>query len=247
MSYVKLAQMRRSLVVVLCIWLLLQTTAHAAPLPQDCGGVTVISPASGDAVRGRISITGSAFIPQFQFYKVEMAAGASPPDSAFRNLAGDVHRNAVQSGVLDSWDTTGVPDGTYSLRLTVVDQRGNFPCPPMTVRIVVSNRAPANTPTPEITDTPTPGATGSPSPQVTGAATRPVAPTIALPASAARSTDTVTATTSVSGTLGTARQLLNLDFLPEVGVACVLGAVTMGAVFALFGVFSIARWVMDQI
>ena len=126
-SYVKLAQMRRAFFVALLALLLLQTYVDAAPLAQDCGAVTISSPASGDAVRGRISIAGSAFIPQFQFYKVEMAAGASPPDSAFRNLAGDVHRNAVQSGVLDTWDTTSVPDGTYSLRLTVVDQRGNFP------------------------------------------------------------------------------------------------------------------------
>src|SRR5438105_9433840 len=178
--------MRRSLFVVFLLWTLLQASAYAAPIAQDCGGVTISSPASGDAVRGRIGITGSAVIPQFQFYKVEMAAGASPADAAFRNLSGDVHRNAVRSGVLETWDTAGVPDGTYSLRLTVVDQRGNFPCPPVTVRIVVSNVAPTNTPTPEITDTPTPGATGSPSPQATGGTNQPVAPTVALPTSAAR-------------------------------------------------------------
>src|SRR5436190_1218591 len=83
---------------------------------------------------------------------------------------------------------------------------------------------------------PTPGPTGSPSPQATGGTNQPVAPTVALPTSAARGTDTISSTTSISSTLGTARQGLNFDFLPGVGVACVLGGITMGAVFALFGV-----------
>jgi len=247
-SCVKLARMKRVLVLVCFLFVQFDTLALGAPLQEDCSGVVISSPSSGDAVRGRISIVGSAFIPQFQFYKVELAAGAAAPDSAFRNLAGDVHRSAVQSGVLEGWDTTGVPDGTYSLRLTVVDIRGNFPCTPATVRVVVANRAPTNTPTPSATDTPTPSATGSPSPQASSAATRPAAPTIDLPTSAARSTDAITTTTGVSTTnTSGARNLLNLDYLPSMGQACVLGALISAAVFVLYAVFAVARWVIDNV
>ena len=239
--------MRRAFIIGLVLFCQVHAVAFAEPLAQECSGVVVSSPSSGDAVRGRINITGSAAIPQFQFYKVEVAPGASPPDSAFRNLAADVHRTAVQGGVLDAWDTTGAPDGTYAIRLTVVDQRGNFPCPPVTVRIVVANRAPTNTPTPSTTDTPTATPVGTPSPQATGAPTLPAAPTIALPTSSARGTDTITATTGVSSTASSSRQILNLDLLPGIGQACVLGAITMAAVFMLFGVLNLARWVLDQI
>ncbi len=242
--------MKRVLVLAAFLFLQFNTLAYGAPLLQDCGNVVISSPSSGDAVRGRVSITGSAVIPQFQFYKIEVAAGAAAPDSAFRNLAPDVHRNTVQAGVLDGWDTTAVPDGTYSLRLTVVDMRGNFPCPPVTVRVVVSNRAPTNTPTPDATPTesPTAAPSGSPSPQASSAATRPAVPTIAVPTSAARSTDVITSTTSVStSNTSSTRNLLNLDFLPGVGQACVLGALVSAAVFGLFGVFAAARWVIDNV
>ncbi len=239
--------MRRLFVVAVFLLVQIDAVAFAEPLTQDCSGVVVSSPAAGDAVRGRINITGSASIPLFQFYKIELASGASPPDSAFRNLAPDVQRNAIKSGVLGAWDTTSVPDGTYALRLTVVDQRGNFPCPPVTIRVVVANSAPATTPTANVTDTPTVPPAGSPSPQATGAPTQPAAPTIALPTSAARGTDVITSTGTISTTTGSTRQILNLDFLPAVGQACVLGALVMAAVFVLFGILNLARWVLDQI
>ncbi|MCA1553898.1 MAG: hypothetical protein LC737_05925, partial [Chloroflexi bacterium] len=168
--------MKRALLNVF-VWLLcLDSVAFAASLLQDCSGVSITSPRpSGDPVRGRVSVTGSANIPNFQFYKVEFAPGAVPQDAAFRNLASDVHRSPVPSGQLEIFDTTRVSDGSYSLRLTVVDNRGNFPCPPVTVGpIIVFNRAPLDTPTPEptATDTPTPQPSVSPSPAPSGAATR---------------------------------------------------------------------------
>src|ERR687885_1609817 len=147
--------MRRLFVLMCALCLQASSLAQAAPLQQDCSGVAITSPrASGDPVRGRVNISGSAAIANFQFYKVEYAPGANPPDSSYRNIAPDVHRTAVSSGLLETWDTTGIPDGPYSLRLTVVDIRGNFPCPPVTVRpIIVANRAPIASPTSAIIPT----------------------------------------------------------------------------------------------
>src|SRR5262249_14251223 len=143
--------MQRLLLILQLLGLLCLQTApvlFASPLQQDCSGVVITSPrSSGDPVRGRVSITGSATIPNFQFYKIEFALGDNPPDSAVR-VIGDTHNNPVVNGQLEAWDTTSVPDGRYTIKLTVVDIRGNFPCPPFVVRpVIIGNRAPTAIPT----------------------------------------------------------------------------------------------------
>ena len=65
----------------------------------------------------------------------------------------------VIDGRLETWDTTQVPDGTYSLRLRVVRKDGNYE--EFYVRqISVVNAQPTETPT----ATPTPKATPTPLP-----------------------------------------------------------------------------------
>ncbi|MEP7200292.1 MAG: hypothetical protein ABI874_10765 [Chloroflexota bacterium] len=235
--------MRRVFIVVCLLALHASASAHAAPLQQDCSGVAITSPReSGDPVRGRVNLSGSAFIPQFQFYKVEFAAGNNPADTSFRNMAADVHRSSVQSGLLDVWDTTGLSDGPYTLRLTVVDIRGNFPCPPIVVHsIIVANRAPTPTATAALIATPTvdPNApTPGPSP------TRPSVPTIVLPTITARTTVTPT---PVANDNSAPRASAGISLLPDAIEGLAWGVCGMVALLVIAGVYIAVRAILDRI
>lgn len=107
------------------------------PRPAACpnGDVQILSPGMDETVAGQISIIGSARNERFQFYKVEFSVGDQPGDW---RVVGDLHRQAVSEGVLETLNTAALPNGTCWLQLTVVDQSGNFP-PPCRVRIVVRN------------------------------------------------------------------------------------------------------------
>jgi len=79
----------------------------------------------GAKVEGVVEIRGTADIENFWYYKVEFAAGDSPSEWAY--LGGG--REAVSEGLLLVWDVSGLPAGSYTLRLTVVDRTGNYPQP----------------------------------------------------------------------------------------------------------------------
>lgn len=101
------------------------------PDPQVC--ITV--PRMGAPVTGRIGIQGSALNSRFQFYKVELGIGENP--TQWHSIS-PIHKNPVDQGLLDQFDTTTVPNGVYWLRLTVVDETGNYP-QPYDVRVIVQN------------------------------------------------------------------------------------------------------------
>ena len=75
---------------------------------------------------------GTANVERFQFYKLEFR-GVNEV-GAFHYITGS--ETAVVNGFLGVWDTSGMPSGTYILRLTVVDVTGNFPIPCDTTVIV---------------------------------------------------------------------------------------------------------------
>ena len=96
----------------------------------------ITAPIAGQVVAGpAVAILGTATHENFSYFKLEIAPGANA-DSAFEFL-GDV-RVAVTQGVLGSLDSTTYANGIYTLRLTVVDNTGNFP-PPCAVNIVIEN------------------------------------------------------------------------------------------------------------
>lgn len=95
----------------------------------------ITSPANGTTVRGTVTIQGRAALADFQFYKVEWGVGSRPRE--WRAVAASVYR-PVEEGPLAAWDTTGLPDGVYSLLLTVVDTAGN--AREARVRVIVANR-----------------------------------------------------------------------------------------------------------
>lgn len=89
------------------------------------GKVDILSPENGETIKDIVEIIGSADIPNFGFYKFEMAAIS---DIAWLTIqAGET---ITQTGRLGYWDTTRLSPGEYGLRLVVIDNQGQStePC-----------------------------------------------------------------------------------------------------------------------
>jgi len=115
-------------------------TPTPQPPPQIVSGPgctdlrsAITSPGNGQNISGLVSVIGNATHESFQYYKVEFAPGANA-EGGFVYLGGG--SAPVQGGVLANVDTNALGPGTWTLRLVVVDQTGNFP-PPCTVTVRV--------------------------------------------------------------------------------------------------------------
>lgn len=105
---------------------------HAAP----CDLARVTWPTAGASVAGVVAVYGSAALDGFQFYKVEYAAAAAPESWA---ATSDVVRTPARHGRLDRWTSTDVPDGTYRLKLTLVDTNAQEQCRAIVEGVRVAN------------------------------------------------------------------------------------------------------------
>lgn len=106
----------------------------AAPACPDPRAV-LTSPGNGAVVSGLVSVSGTATHEQFQYYKLEYAPGGGASEG-FVYLAGG--NSPVSGGVLGTFDSAALGNGTWTLRIVVVDLTGNFP-PPCQVTITVQN------------------------------------------------------------------------------------------------------------
>jgi LysM repeat protein len=125
------------LVVKKVIKKVIVVTPPPPPLqPAACDpSVSITFPRQGEVLDGLGThfVTGTASIDDFQFYKLEFGFGPAP--IKFFSID-EVQRKPVVNGILGAWNTGALPDGTYTLRLTVVDNRGQFP-PPCDVVVTV--------------------------------------------------------------------------------------------------------------
>lgn len=99
------------------------TLAFGAPSAIDCRYVSIAAPTPGATLSGAAEIRGRALVLNFQFFKVEYAPVGQ---DEWVLIGTDVVRTPVDNGRLVVWQTSRVPDGTYQLRLRVVDQTGNY-------------------------------------------------------------------------------------------------------------------------
>jgi hypothetical protein len=90
--------------------------------------VRLTSPGVNQVVQGNVAIRGTASIPNFQYYKIEVGPGTNPKDSEW-TVVGQLRHTAVSNGLLETFNSAAYPPGTYTLRLVVVDQTGNYPDP----------------------------------------------------------------------------------------------------------------------
>jgi len=88
----------------------------------------ITSPGVNQVVQGNVPVRGTANIANFQYYKVEVGPGSNPKDNEW-TVVGTLHESPVSGGVLETFNGSTYPAGTYSLRLVVVDQTGNYPEP----------------------------------------------------------------------------------------------------------------------
>jgi len=225
-------KMVASCLLLLLVGVSLVVVIEAAPgrSPQEQGPEAVItSPRDRAVVRDKVSIRGTATHPEF--WKYEVAYGPEPNPGDQWTLIGAVHETQVVDNVLETWDTTLLPDGNYSLRLRVVRRDGNYQ--EYFVReIAVANAQPTDTPTPEVTPTPTNTPTPLP-PTPTIVITLPV-----LPSPTPRPLLTVAPV--VQPTPTPAPSFFNIE-LPDLGGAFCWGAGAAAFLFLLVGLLALLR------
>lgn len=109
----------------------------AQPNAAGCtpGQIELTIPEAGDEIKGAIELTGTVNIPNFGFYKYEVAPSGS--DSWATIAAGRV---VVIQGSLGRWDTTALTPGDYQLRLVVVDNQGTILTPCVVPVQVIANQ-----------------------------------------------------------------------------------------------------------
>jgi len=93
------------------------------PVPQPVA--LIRQPVENTVIWGQVPIIGDALEPgSFNYYKVEYAAEGQ--EQAEWILIGSLHRVQVAADTLEVWDTTLVPEGSYQIRLRVIDKSGNY-------------------------------------------------------------------------------------------------------------------------
>ncbi|MFQ5460197.1 MAG: LysM peptidoglycan-binding domain-containing protein [Anaerolineae bacterium] len=90
--------------------------------------VQIVRPREMETLSGVVQVIGSANIPDFQFYKVEYAPGHAPLASSFNSINNTYSKSVVDT-VLTTWFVDHLAAGDYTLRLTAVDNRGQYPTP----------------------------------------------------------------------------------------------------------------------
>lgn len=223
---------RWTLVVVFALLAILPV--QAVVLAQQAE-VNITTPASNSEVGGVVAVIGSAATANFSFYKLEFGPGANP--SSWTDI-GVTHDTPVVNSQLETWDTTRLVDGVYSLRLRAVKKDGNYD--EVLVREITVNNS---KPTPTITSgTPTGTPTRRASPTAVSTAVDNVTPqvTATLQVIAATKGPGI-ATPTPTPVRAVARDTLQLD-TGGWKQAFVVGASAMGVVFVILGLaFALRR------
>lgn len=81
--------------------------------------IMIDSPGPGDTLSGTVSITGTADVPNFGFYKYEVAPMGS---QNWATIA--AAREPIRNDELGEWDTASLTNGDYFLRLVITDNVG---------------------------------------------------------------------------------------------------------------------------
>ena len=119
-------------------------TITPTPTPLELFGVDVsgcnnpqarvLAPRPGEAVKGKVTITIVADIPDFAFYKLELGRPDEP--DVWVPLFSNDEIATEEEPFSWTWDSSMVPPGVYHLRLTVIEADLTYP-PPCLVPIQV--------------------------------------------------------------------------------------------------------------
>ena len=125
----------------------------ATQLPYD---VRIAYPVDGSQIAGYVTVTGSASHPRFLQYALEWGPEPNPGNLWYPITA--PRPTVVMNGILGTWDTRSVPDGSYRLRLHVWLTDGtdvSFVAGGIRVSNVQPTTAPSATPTQRPNQNPT--------------------------------------------------------------------------------------------
>jgi hypothetical protein len=221
--------MRRgpSTTVPLALLLCLSASVLAAAPPPQEQLCEITAPRPNAEVRGSVEISGSARLPEFDFYKLQYASSATP--DLWIDI-GDVHRQERTNASLGIWHTSALPDGAYYLRVVVVKKDGNYQqSDPL--RVSVANAEPAPTPTPE----------ESPTPTYTVVIPTPTTAIVEQP-TVVRTTPSASAEAEASPTVS--QETESTIFVPSLDTfvrQCVFGAFVAAVLFVFVGVIFLLR------
>ncbi|HKG53029.1 MAG TPA: hypothetical protein VKB04_02115, partial [Anaerolineales bacterium] len=81
--------------------------------------IMITSPKPGDPVSGTVNISGTANVPNFGFFKYEVA-----PLSTQNWATIAAKRDPVKNDSLGEWNTSSLTNGDYFLRLVITDNVG---------------------------------------------------------------------------------------------------------------------------
>jgi hypothetical protein len=113
---------KRLLPVLFPLWLLAAWLVQPASA-QAPGYAEISSPRPGELISGLVTISGTAAHPSFASFDLAFSYDPNPSDTWFP--IGDPQLTEVRDGRLGLWDTTGISDGLYALRLRVQLTSGN--------------------------------------------------------------------------------------------------------------------------
>lgn len=195
--------------------------------------VLITAPATGDSLVGTVTISGTATSPQFDHYELAFAYDPNTTDTWFE--VAPPSTTPVTSGELATWDTTGITDGTYMLRLRVYNSGSTTPTEVIVRNLVISNNAP--TPNPQATSLATsafPQATVPPTLQLTSGAPTPASTAVLSPTAAG----TLPVEATPDSPLSTLATFLNL---PSYASAFCNGVYLTLAIFVILGAYVVVR------
>jgi hypothetical protein len=102
-------------------------TPGEVPATEGCvaGQINLTGPINGNRVSGSVTVSGSADIPNFGFYTLQIA---HPGDAIWLPI--QVGQQPVKNSALAAWDTSSLTPGEYLLKLEVTDNVGTVltPC-----------------------------------------------------------------------------------------------------------------------
>ncbi|HRF49266.1 MAG TPA: hypothetical protein PLC98_16660 [Anaerolineales bacterium] len=217
--------MRRRLFSLVASAVLCASLALWASPARAQDGVAIASPESGQGVSGVVEIRGTAVRQPFLRYELAFAYDPNPRGTWF--AIGEPGTAPVVDGLLGVWDTTGLADGVYALRLRVYAGERDF-AEFFVGRVVVRRDLPTQSPPAEApTSAPTAGVGGDTGPTPTAIALPPPATALAPAAEA-------------PGGLATSLTILNGERLRTAfGDGIRFSAIA----FTIMAAYAVARWI----
>jgi uncharacterized repeat protein (TIGR01451 family) len=153
----------RWLLATLILWALWGTTWGISQAAEPVAQAVISSPTEGSTLGGVVSVLGTVTVEPLDGYTVAFGLGDNP--TQWIPIVGP-RQAQVKQDRLAFWDTTRIPDGSYSLRLRAVYAGKPAAYHEYIVHGLLISNAP-ETPTPEGTPVPSPTATTLPSPTAT--------------------------------------------------------------------------------